>query len=120
MANVKPARSHVASSRRSSSRVFGLSAHSRAIARSPLESLVPPEFTVLKISTTSSIVRSLPLISSGWISISRTSFSRVSRSMWVRLSSALSPGIRLMIGMILPWNTSVTDTHVGSLAILEP
>ena len=74
-----PTSSHFSMSERSSFLAAGRSAEIRARAKSPLESLVPPELTRLKMSTTSSIVFSLPVISSIWSSRSRISTIRANR-----------------------------------------
>ena len=60
--NVKPAPRQRSMLSRSSFRASGHSAQSLASAKSPLDSLVPPEFTLLKMSTTSSTVLSAPVI----------------------------------------------------------
>ena len=70
------------------------SAQIRASARSPLDSLVPPELTRLKMSTTTSTVLSAPVIASMWKARSRMLRSRAIRSTYSanrsRVSVALS------------------------------
>ena len=60
--NRKPALLQRSRLSRSSCRASGHSAQILASARSPLESLVPPELTLLKMSTTTSTVLSAPVI----------------------------------------------------------
>ena len=67
--NWKPAEAQRVSRFFISARAGGHSAHILAKARSPFESFVPPLFTRLKMSTTTSTVLSSPVTSSMWNSI---------------------------------------------------